>query len=230
MSILPLLSKVYERVIYEQASNYFEPFFNKTLFEFRKAHITQRALFKLLTCWFYYNGFVKSLDCLSHDLLLPKIQAYSFSKERIRLFLSYLTNRTQRIKIDSRFSDWTNILKGVSQGSIMDPLLFNILINVLFFFSAKCDIFNFADDNSLRSCGINLDNIFSNLTQNMQNLYEWFVCNPMKTNPDKFRFIILGNTGSHSFQIGGITVKLASSVTLLGITIDLKLNFSRTSQ
>ena len=115
VSILPLLSKVYERVIYEQTSYYFEPFFNEILCGFRKAHSTQHALFKLLTSWqnsLDRGEFVgsilmdlpKAYDCLPHDLLLAKLQAYVFSKESIRLFLSYLTNRTQRIKIGSTFS------------------------------------------------------------------------------------------------------------------------------
>ena len=58
----------------------------------------------------------------------------------------------------------------------------------------------------------------------MENVYEWFVYNSVKANPDKFQFIILGNTGSHTLKIGDITIKLASYVTLLGITIDSKLN------
>ena len=122
VSILPLLSKVYERVIYEQTSYYFEPFFNEILCGFRKAHSTQHVLFKLLTSWqnpLDRCGFVgsilmdlsKAYDFLPHDLLLAKLQAYGFSKESIRLFLSYLTNRTQRIKIGSTCSHWTNILK-----------------------------------------------------------------------------------------------------------------------
>ena len=65
------------------------------------------------------------------------------------------------------FSDWTNIVKGVPQGSILGQLFFNIFINYLFFFSAKCEICYFADDNSLYSCGINLDNIFTQLIQDM---------------------------------------------------------------
>ena len=167
----------------------------------------------------------KAYDCLPHDLLLAKFQAYGFSKESIRLFLSCLAKRKQRIKIGSTFSDWANILKGISQGSILGPLLFNIFINDLFFFSAKCEIRNCTDDDSLYFCGINLDNIFSNLIQDMENVYEWFVYNSMKANPDKFQFIILENTGSHTLKIGDITVKSASSVTLLGITVDSKLNF-----
>ena len=94
VSILPLLSKVYERVIYEQALNNFEPFFNEILRGFRKAHSMQHALFKLLTSWqnsLHRGRFVgsilmdlsKAYDCLPHDLLLAKLQAYGFSKESI---------------------------------------------------------------------------------------------------------------------------------------------------
>ena len=50
VSILPLLSKVYKRVIYER-QNYFEPILNESLCRFREAHSTQHALFKLLTSW-----------------------------------------------------------------------------------------------------------------------------------------------------------------------------------
>ena len=68
-------------------------------------------------------------------------------------------NRTQRIKIGSAFIDWTNIAKGILQGSTLSLLLFNIFINDLFFFSAKREICSFANDNSLYSCGMNLDNM-----------------------------------------------------------------------
>ena len=54
----------------------------------------------------------------------------------------------------------------------------------------------------------------------MQNVYEWFVYSSMKINSDKFQFIILENTCSHTLQIGDITIKSSSSVTLLGITIN----------
>ena len=59
----------------------------------------------------------------------------------------------------------------------------------------------------------------------MQNIYEWFAYNSMKANPHKFQLIVLENTGSITSKIGDINIKLVSSVTLLGITIDSKLNF-----
>ena len=114
----------------------------------------------------------QAYDCLPHDLLLAKLQASNFSNKSTRLFLSYLTNHTQRIKIGLTFSDWKNILKGISESSILGPLLFNIFINNLFLFSVKCEICNFADNNSMYSCGMNLDNIFCNLMQDMENVFE----------------------------------------------------------
>ena len=86
VSILPLLSKVYERVIYEQVSNCFGPIFNEILSGFRKAHITPHALFKLLTLWQNSSNrgefvgsilmdFSKAYECLKDDLLLAKLQA-----------------------------------------------------------------------------------------------------------------------------------------------------------
>ena len=54
---------------------------------------------------------------------------------------------------------------------------------------------------------MSLDDIFINLTQNMLNVYEWLVYNSMKANPDQLQFMILGNTESHTLQIGDITTK-----------------------
>ena len=84
VSILPLLSKVYERIIYKQLSQHAEQFLNKILCGFRKTHSTQHALFKLLQSWqkeLDYGGFVgtilmdlsKAYDCISHELLVFKL-------------------------------------------------------------------------------------------------------------------------------------------------------------
>ena len=82
-------------------------------------------------------------------------------------------------------------------------------------------------------CGINLEHIFSNLINNTENIHEWLAYNSMKTNPDKFQFIIVGKLGSRilqvnditTFQVNDVTIKSTSCVTLPGITIDSKLNF-----
>ena len=69
-----------------------------------------------------------------------------FSVESLNLVNNYISNKKQRTKIDSSFSSWEDIVFGVPQGSMLGPLLFNIYINAIFFFSEETDIANYADD------------------------------------------------------------------------------------
>ena len=93
----------------------------------------------------------KAFNTLNHNLLLAKLNAYGFSFNAIKFIQSYLSERFQRVNINSNFSEWYKILLGVQQGSILGPLLFNIFINDIFYFIQDAYICNFADDNSLYS-------------------------------------------------------------------------------
>ena len=134
VSVLPLLSKVFERVIYNQLGKYMETFLNKLLCGFRKVHSTQHALFKLLQRWqkeLDNSGLVgtilmdlsKAYDCLPHDLIIAKFEAYGLSKSILSLLLDYLTSRKQRVKIGSSYSVWNEIKRDVPQGSILGPVI-----------------------------------------------------------------------------------------------------------
>ena len=105
----------------------------------------------------------KAYDCIPHDLLIAKLNAYGLNQNALRLVFSYLTNRKQRVKINSTYSDWFEILIGVPQGSVLGPLLFNVFINDLFLFIDKGEICNFADDNTLFKCCDNLDEAESSI-------------------------------------------------------------------
>ena len=136
----------------------------------------------------------KAYDCLPHDLLVAKLEAYGVGKAALNLISNYLSHRKQRTKIGSSCSDWYEIVRGVPQVSILGPLLFNIFINDLFLFIEKTNICNFADDNTIYSCNNNLQTILKNLKLDMVNVLKWFKVNSVNANPQKFQFMILGKS------------------------------------
>ena len=79
----------------------------------------------------------KAFDFLPHDLLLAKQQAYGVSSGAVRLIDSYLSDRSQQIKMESYTSGWENLFEGVPLGSILGPLLFNVFINDIFYITEK---------------------------------------------------------------------------------------------
>ena len=117
-------------VIYNQLSEYSDSFLNNVLCGFRKVHSTQHALLKLLQSpqQVLDNGvFISTIlmdlskahDCISHNLLIAKLDCYGVDKASIRLLLDYLTRRKARTKVGSIFISWCDINTGVPQGSIL---------------------------------------------------------------------------------------------------------------
>ena len=99
----------------------------------------------------------EAFDTISHSLLLAKLDAYGFSRTSLKVMQNYLWNR---ISINGSFSDWTEVTTGVPQGSILGPLMLNIFLNNIFFmFISKCNLCNYADDNTLYCTGKDLNQI-----------------------------------------------------------------------
>ena len=133
--------------------------------------------------------------------------------------------RKHRTKVGSSHSKWSEICRGIPQGLILGPLLFNMFINEILFFVEKSEICNFADDSYLYSCGKDLAKIKEDLIYTMKNLLKRFMLNSLKANPGKFQFIILGDKTcyKHILKINST----GDDVTLLDVMIDKNLTFKR---
>ena len=212
VSILALLRKVYERIIYNHLSQHSEQFLNSILCDFHIAHSTQNALFKLIHSWqkeFDSGGFVgtilmdliKAYYCISHEILIAKLECYGLDKISLKLILNYLSHRKQRTKIGSSSSSWFDIYIGVPQGSILGPLLFNIFINGFLLNVVIPEVCNFVDDNTSYSFDKKLDPIFLNLKYDPKNVLSCFQVKSLKANSSKFQFMILGAKQNTSFVL-----------------------------
>ena len=166
----------------------------------------------------------KAFDCLSHDLLIAKLDAYGFDKKSLELVYSYLSNRKQRVKVNDKYSSFGEILFGVPQGSILGPLLFNIFICDMFYFLEDYGIANYADDSTPYSAKSNHNLVVEELEKSSKILFRWLQANYMKVNTDKSHLLLSGNTKLIA-NIDDNLIESEKDQVLLGITIDSNLSF-----
>ena len=156
--------------MYDQIYKYFDQIFSKFQCSFRKGFSTQNFLLYMIKNWNesldqgdHYDALLidlfKVFDCIMHDLLIAKLQAYGFDNDS----LNFLLGREQRIKINSSFSTWSKIEYDVPQGSILGPLLFNINTLDIFFDQKDVNFAAYADDNTPYFCDKNLEVLLSKL-------------------------------------------------------------------
>ena len=203
ISLLPLISKVIEKVIHDQTSVFLNS--RNLLYNyqsgFRKNHSTDFCLSflndKILKS--FDQGLItdmilidlqKAFDTVDHDILLQKLYAIGFSKHSVNWFRSYLTNRTFLVNLGNVFSQPACASSGVPQGSILGPLLFLIYINMSQ--AVKCNLFLYADDTCLVCQHKDINEIGKQLYKDFQNVCDWFVDNKLSVHfgDDKTKSIL----------------------------------------
>ena len=233
VNILPNLSKVFERCIYNQIAQFFYKILSKHQCGFRKGHSAQHSVIVLLEKWkegvdqghvfrALLTDLLKAFDCVPRNLLIAKLNTYGFDNKAVRFVYDYLTYRKQRTKISDTYSSWQEILSGVPQGSVLGLLLFNI--DDLFFIIKDCDIANYADDNTPHLSEKNVEEVLNDLENVSSNLFQWFTENELKGNASKCQLLINFGKNVH-VNVDTLQIKNSDCERLLGIDIDYKLSF-----
>ena len=233
ISFLPVLGKIYERVIYARFLTYIDKFslLDENQLGFRKEHKTVGAIAcviqqirqamdqKQSSCSIFLE-LKKAFDTLDHDILPSKLKSFGFRGRVLTLLKSYLNNRKQFLQLDSYRSSCQSVKCGVPQGSALGPSLYLLYINDLPRHVNACITF-FADDT----------NIFSNENTSLQSLAdildkvdEWMRSNKLKSNLDKSTAVCFGkNTVNHHME--GFELNIRQKLKYLGVIIDEKISF-----
>ena len=178
-----------------------------------------------------YLDFAKAFDSEDHTILLAKLRCYGLTGSALDWFVNYLNGRTQRVVVDGATSKWSSVTSGVSQGSILGPLLFVVFINALpDIVEARTGTALYADDTKLHKT-ITCNRDCASLQHSLSNLNLWTMENNLRFNVSKCKEITRKkNPIIHDYTLGSQNLTRVDSEKDLGITTTSKFlgKFTRT--
>lgn len=232
ISLIVTFSKVFEKLLKNKITHYLESNFllSQNQFGFRKNKSTSSAIVEFvqiaIDCFerglystAVFVDLSKAFDCVSHNILLKKLERYNFENSAIRLISSYLQGRRQVVHWNGTYSDTLYIKHGVPQGSILGPILFLIYINDFSVNLSSCRSILFADDTTLLNSYKNFNDASTSSTSMLKGANEWFVANALTTNNRKTQTMIL-SLRELSTDTG------VNHVKFLGVWLDSRLDWN----
>lgn len=244
VSILPVMSKVLEKVILQRFTDFEEKhsLLICSQFGFRKGLSTEFALLKqketisaaleegdlVLGLFIDYS---KAFDHINHQILIKKLDRYGFRGNAAQLITSYLEYRKQIVHIDDCFSDLMPISSGVPQGSILGPFLFNIYINDVVSISPSAAFIIYADDTSIFIRGSSADELVGEANFVLEKLSSWTEKNHLKINMSKTKSVIFRSknrkvTITQQISLNSTPIDIVPNIKTLGVVFQENLSWN----
>lgn len=243
ISILPVISKIFEKVVHKRISEHLTKldFLYNRQYGFRPRSSTLSAVTDLVTkinteidqkniVLGIFIDLKKAFDTVSHSLLLAKLNDLGISGSAYKLLESYLTNRTQVVRIGTFTSNPHKIECGIPQGSILGPMLFLIYVNNISKIDLMGQITLYADDTCLFYFGKNLNEIVSEAQNDLNKYNTWCQSNLLTINTKKTSFIIFSPKNKKipdfpPLTINNDTLLRSNQEKYLGLLLDEKLSW-----
>ena len=213
MSLTSVVCKVFESIIREVMIKHL--FNNNLLSPYQHGFLPHKScMTQLLTAvdeWskaldrgdsvdVLYLDFKKAFDSVPHERLLRKIYAYGFRGNLFDWIKDFLNGRKQRVSVNGSFSDWSDVLSGIPQGSVLGPLFFTIYINDLSS-SLKNKVLLFADDTKIYTT-ISRSHPSSSLQDDIDSCVKWSSVWQLPFNISKCKLLHLGQFNPrHSYRM-----------------------------
>lgn len=243
VSILPVLSKIFERVIFKHVYNFFHE--HKLLSNHQSGfrpndstvnqlaylyHTFSQALDNKKDLRIVFCDISKAFDRVWHDGIIFKLHQMGISGNLLCLFKDYLNERQQRVTIRGQSSDWGYIRAGVPQGSVLGPLLFLVYINDIVD-KITCDIKLFADDTILYVTVDDYNLSTELLNANLKKIEEWSNQWLVSFNPQKTKLLNMSYKREPPFDdfpvyFNDVQILSVREHKHLGLCIDDKLKWS----
>ena len=244
ISILPVLSKVLEKLIYSRVMNHLQKYnyLTRSQYGFRTGCSTEGALQDM--CLSLYDNFEhghyclgafldlsKAFDSLDRDILLRKLVVYGIIGNELKWFKSYFSDRQQYVVYNNKSSSRLPVNYGAPQGSIIGPLLFLIYINDIVFATNHVKFILFADDTNLFYSSNNIISLYETFNNELDSIDQWLLSNKLTLNIDKTNYILFHRQQRRlphyngTLSIGGREVERVRETKFLGVILDESLTF-----
>ena len=163
--------------------------------------------------------FKKAFDKVPHERLGLKLLEHGIGGNVLEWIKNWLGNRKQRVVLNGEFSNWTDVVSGVPQGSVLGPVLFTIYINDLD--SGITNIIKkFADDTKLFGPAGSNDEINS-IRADLKRLEDWSNLWQMQFNAEKCKVMYLGKRNTNAkYHVAGVEISRVTEEKDLGVYID----------